>query len=203
MAVRRLDHVHPRPLERHRVDIASDHQVVAKDDAVAPLLRGPAVHPVDPGTVAVPEHAMDLAVVARQVVLSQEVDFEGDLGHAGDPRLVRRPWLALVVAADRIGNQVMGEPLAGHRQVALQEALGRRLELDQEIARGRECGPRPVQGRRHEVPPLRVVVVARASPRERRVCWARWSHESARAAHPPIDRRSVAECPVPRATRAR
>ena len=35
--------------------------------------------------------AMDEAVVARQVVLRQEVDLEGGLRHAGQPRLVGRP----------------------------------------------------------------------------------------------------------------
>ena len=86
---------------------------------------------------------MDLAVVARQVVLGQEVDLEGDLRDAGDPRLVRRPWLPLEVATDRVGDVVVGEPLPGHRQVALQESPRRGLELDEKSRAGANVGRGP------------------------------------------------------------
>ena len=43
---------HPAALERDRIDVAGDGQVVAQDDRVAALLRGPAADPVDPRPVA-------------------------------------------------------------------------------------------------------------------------------------------------------
>ena len=56
---------HPAALEHDRVDVAGDRQVVAQDDRVATLLGGPAPDPVDPGAVALAEHAVDEPVVAR------------------------------------------------------------------------------------------------------------------------------------------
>ena len=62
-------------LELDGVAVAGDDEVVAQGDAVAVLLGGPPVHPVAPGAVHAHVHR-DLAVVGRQVVLGEEVDFE-------------------------------------------------------------------------------------------------------------------------------
>src|SRR5699024_2328714 len=67
------DHVlHAGPLECHRVHTAGDHQVVAHDDRVAILLRGPGVDPGAPRAVQ-GEVGGDLPVVRGQVVLGQQV----------------------------------------------------------------------------------------------------------------------------------
>ena len=104
---------HPAALEGDRVDVAGDRQVVAQDDGVAALLRGPAPDPVDPGAVALAEHAVDEPVVAGQVVLGQEADLEGRLGDAGQPRLVGRPGLLVEVAPEPVRDEVVREPLLG------------------------------------------------------------------------------------------
>ena len=79
-----LRHVHHAfAFERHRVDGAGGQQVVADRDAVPSLLGGPAADPRPPGTVRA-EGLVDVAVIARQVVLGQQVDDEGgarDLAH--------------------------------------------------------------------------------------------------------------------------
>ena len=76
-----------------------DREVVPQHDRVAALLGGPAADPVEPRAVALAEHPVDQAVVARQVVLGQQADLERGLGDAGQPRLVRRPGLLVEVAA--------------------------------------------------------------------------------------------------------
>ncbi|GAA1037023.1 hypothetical protein GCM10009557_49370 [Virgisporangium ochraceum] len=63
---------HAGALQGHRVDGAGGEQIVTDGDAVAALLRGPAVDPRAPGTVAA-EADRDLVVVAGQVVLGEEV----------------------------------------------------------------------------------------------------------------------------------
>ena len=85
--------VHPGPLELDRVDAAGDDEVVAQRDAVPALLRRPAADPRAPGAVAA-EPGGDLAVVAGQVVLGQQVDEHRGLRRVVEPGLLRRPVLA-------------------------------------------------------------------------------------------------------------
>ena len=117
-------------------------EVVAEHDGVPALLGGPSVHPVDPGAVSGAEHAMDLAVVAGEVVLGQQVDLERDLGHAADAGLVGRPRLLVEVATHRVGDVVVGEPLLGHLEVPVQHPFGGRLQREEEVARRCERGGR-------------------------------------------------------------
>ena len=85
--------VHPGPLELDRVDAAGDDEVVAQRDAVPALLRRPAADPRAPGAVAA-EPGGDLAVVAGQVVLGEQVDEHRGLRRVVEPGLLRRPVLA-------------------------------------------------------------------------------------------------------------
>ena len=118
LAVRRLvalGHVrHPEPLELDRVDHPLDHHVVAHHDRVPALLGGPAVHPLAPGGVAAEDHG-DLVVVARQVVLGEQVDDQRRPRHVRDVGVVRRPRVALhqavEVAAVAPRDVVVREPL--------------------------------------------------------------------------------------------
>ena len=123
---------HPAALEDDRVDVAGDRQVVAQDDRVATLLGGPPADPVDPRPVAPAEHPVDEPVVRGQVVLGQEVDLEGRLGDAGQPRLVGRPGLLVEVAPEPVRDVVVGEPLLGDLGVAVVEAARLGLELDEQ-----------------------------------------------------------------------
>ena len=125
---------HPAALERDRVDVPGDGQVVAEDDRVAALLGRPAAHPVDPRPVALAEHPVDEPVVAGQVVLGEEPDLERGLGDAGQPRLVGRPGLLVVVAAEPVGDEVVREPLLGDLGVALDRPPGLGLELEEQLA---------------------------------------------------------------------
>ncbi len=52
VAIRGLELVHAPALERIRVNVADDHQVVPQHDRVPALFGGPSVHPVDPRTIA-------------------------------------------------------------------------------------------------------------------------------------------------------
>ena len=71
-------------------------------------------------------------MVARQVVLGQEADLERGLGDAGQPRLVGRPRLLVEVASEPIRDVVVGEPLLGDLLVAVEQAAGLGLELEEE-----------------------------------------------------------------------
>ena len=124
-----LELPHPAALQQRRVEVAGDRQVVAQHDRVPTLLRGPAADPVDPGTVAAAEHAVDEAVVAGQVVLGQQPDLERDLGHARQARLLRRPWILVEVPTQPVGDELVGEPLLGDLVVAVVQPPGLRLEL--------------------------------------------------------------------------
>ncbi len=128
--------VHPQPLELHRVDGPAGQQVVADRDAVAALLGGPAVHPVAPGRVA-PEQRGDLVVVAGQVVLGEQVD---DQRRARDVRhrvVLDAPRVAVEraveVAAVAPRDVLVGEPLLGHPEVAVEVGLHDRLELEEHL----------------------------------------------------------------------
>ncbi len=125
---------HPAALERDRVDVSGDGQVVAQDDRVPALFRRPAPDPVDPCAVAVAEHPVDQAVVRGQVVLGQEADLEGRLGDPGQPRLVGRPGLLVEVAPQAVGDVVVGEPLLGDLGVAVVQAARLGLEFVEERA---------------------------------------------------------------------
>ena len=124
-----LELVHPSALEQHRIDVAGDGEVVAQHDRVAALLRRPAPDPGEPRAVAPAEHPVDQPVVARQVVLREEVDLERRLGHARQPRLVGGPGLRVEVAPEAIRDVVVREPLLGHLEVAIEQPPGLRLQL--------------------------------------------------------------------------
>ena len=127
-----LELAHAAALEEHRVEVARHHQVVAQHDGVPALLGRPAAHPAHPGPLALPEHGMDEPVIAGQVVLRQEAHLERRLGHAREPRLVRGPWLAVVVSPQPVGDVLVGEPLLGHTCVPVVEPAHHGLKLGQE-----------------------------------------------------------------------
>ena len=115
---------------------------------MAPLLGRPAADPVDPGPVALAEHPVDEPVVGGQVVLGQEADLERRLGHAGQARLVRRPRLLVEVATEAVRDVVVREPLLGDLGVAVVQAAGLGLQLDEQrpvgmasASAGRAPGP--------------------------------------------------------------
>ena len=87
-----------------------------------PLLGRPPPGPIAPGAVPA-EEIVDRSEVVRQVVLGQHVDEHGT-GHAigqgfGASDLWWRPPL----------DEVVGKPLFGHAQMAVDQALGGRLEF--------------------------------------------------------------------------
>ena len=114
------------------VDVAGDREVVAQDDRVAPFLGRPASDPVDPGPVALAEHPVDEPVIGGQVVLGQEADLEGGLGHARQARLVGRPGLLVEVAPEPVRDVVVGEPLLGDLGVAVVQPARLGLQLHQQ-----------------------------------------------------------------------
>jgi hypothetical protein len=75
-------------------------------------------------------------VVAGQVVLGEEVDFEGGLGDTGEPRLVGGPGLGVEVAAQAPGDVLVRQPLFGHGQMPVQQPLGDRLQLNEQVMVG-------------------------------------------------------------------
>jgi hypothetical protein len=123
---------HPASLQGDGVDVPRDREVVAQHDRVPALLGRPAPDPVEPRPVAVPEHPVDEPVVAGQVVLRQQPDLERGLGDAGEARLVRCPRLLVEVAAQPVGDELVGEPLLGHAGVAVVQAPDLGLELVEE-----------------------------------------------------------------------
>jgi hypothetical protein len=72
-------------------------------------------------------------VVAGQVVLGEEVDLEGGLGDAGQPRLVRGPGFGVEVATQAPGHVLVGQPVFGHGQVPVQQPLGDRFQLGEQV----------------------------------------------------------------------
>jgi hypothetical protein len=81
-------------------------------------------------------------VVAGQVVLGEEVDLEGSLGHPGQPRLVRGPGFGVEVAAQPPGDVLMWQPLFGHGQVPVQQLRGDRLQFSEQAMVGMAIGHR-------------------------------------------------------------
>src|SRR5207247_8231335 len=75
---------------------------------------------------------VDEAVVWGQVVSGEQVHLEGRLRDAGEPGLVRRPGLLVVVAPQAVWNVVVREPLLRHADVAIQQTRDRRLDLGEE-----------------------------------------------------------------------
>jgi hypothetical protein len=75
-------------------------------------------------------------VVAGQVVLGEEVDLEGGLGDPGQPRLIRGPGLGVEVAAQTPGHVLVGHPLLRHGQMPVQQLLGDRLQLGEQVMVG-------------------------------------------------------------------
>ena len=101
---------------------------------MASLLGRPAADPVEPRAVALAEHPVDEPVVARQVVLGEEPDLERRLRDARQARLLRRPGLLVEVAAQAVGDEVVGEPLLGDLEVAVQQPAGLGLQLVEQAA---------------------------------------------------------------------
>src|SRR6185436_5027003 len=66
------------------------------------------------------------------VVLGQEADLEGGLGHACQARLVGRPRLLVEVAPEAVRDVVVGEPLLRDLRVAVVEAGSFGLELHEQ-----------------------------------------------------------------------
>jgi len=136
-AVVALEHrLHPLALQEHRVDVPGDDQVVADDDRVPALFRGPAPDPVLPGTVALAEHRVDEPVVRGKVVLGEEVHLESGLGHPREPRMVGGPGLLVVVAPQAVGDVVVREPFLGDRDMAVDELADGRLDLGKDLRLG-------------------------------------------------------------------
>ena len=75
-------------------------------------------------------------MVAGQVVLGEEVDLEGGLGHAGQPRLVGGPGFGVEVAAQPPGHVLVRQPLFGHGQMPVKQSLGDRLQLTEQVMVG-------------------------------------------------------------------
>ncbi len=145
-----LAHVlHAEGLELVRVHRARGEQVVAHDDAVPALLRGPAVHPGAPGAVPA-EQGRDLVVVAREVVLGEQVDDERDPADLGDLGLLLVPGLAVLedpgeVAGVAEGHILVRHPVLGHLQVAVE------LRLDDFLQRVQQASVGPGGSRAAEV----------------------------------------------------
>ncbi len=128
-ALRHVDHA--GPLQLDRVHGPGGQQVVPERYAVPALLGGPAVHPGAPGALA-PEHGGDLVVVAREVVLGQQVHHERDPAERSHLRLLQGPRLAaehaVEVAAQAPRDVLVGHPLLGDLQVAVELGLHHLLE---------------------------------------------------------------------------
>ena len=123
---------HARPLQRDRVERASDRDVIAQHDRMPALFRGPAPHPDSPGAfVAVQRHQR--VRVVGQVVLGEEIHEQraahayAELDLMGVPRV---PGRVIAPAAPR--HKLVGEPFLGAGHVAVQRLFNRRLELGDE-----------------------------------------------------------------------
>ena len=131
----RLHVGHARSLELDGIDRSRDEQVVADRRAVTALLRGPAAYPGAPGAIAA-HVGRDLVVVAREVVLGEEIDDEARARRLAEPALLRGPFLApersveILCLAPR--NVLVREPLLGRRQMAVELAFDDRLEVGEQ-----------------------------------------------------------------------
>jgi hypothetical protein len=88
----------------------------------------------------VAEAGQQLVVVAGQVVLGEEVDLEGGLGHPGQPRLIGGPGLGVEVTTEAPGDVLVREPLFGHGQMPVQQLLGDRFQLGEQVMVGMAIG---------------------------------------------------------------
>ncbi len=133
--------VHASAFQGNGVDAAGDREEVPKHDRVPALLGGPPSRPLAPCPVA-PERVPQREVVVGQVVLGQQVDLEGDARDGVEVAVGQLPRLVLVVAADLVRHVLVREPFGGGREVALEAADQRGLELLQELLGGRTLGVR-------------------------------------------------------------
>ncbi len=127
-----LELAHPPALELDGIDPAGDQQEVAHAERVPAFLGRPAVGPGAPGAVA-SERGGDLPVVARQVVLGQQVDLEGDLGDRRERRLAGLPRLVDEVAGPAPRHVLVRHPFLGEAQVAFERGLSSGLELAKQV----------------------------------------------------------------------
>ncbi len=139
--VARLHRQHPSPLELVRVDAPRHQQVVADAERVPSLLRRPPVDPRAPRAVAT-EDPLHLAVIARQVVLCEQVDLERDPSERRQRRLLHRPRLAVEqreVAALAPRHVLVRHPLFGHLEMPVEVLGDRRLEVGEQAGRVECC----------------------------------------------------------------
>ena len=132
-----LRHVHhAQLLEFDRVDGAGDCQIVAQSCTMPAFLGGPAVDPVAPRLVTTEEHR-DLVVIARQVVLRQQVDDQRGPSHVGEfgvglhPRVTTQDAVEVATVAPR--DVLVGEPLLGDRDVSVEFGFDHGVEFEQEL----------------------------------------------------------------------
>jgi len=101
------------------------------------------VHPLAPGVVPA-EDLGDLVVVAGQVVLGQQVDDQGAASDIGQWRVVGTPLLAphpaVEVAPLAPWDEVVGEPLLGDPEVAVELSLDDLVQLTQQVGLGQVDG---------------------------------------------------------------
>ena len=143
--------LHALALERDRVDRPRRHQVVADGDRVAALLGRPAARPRAPGALAA-EHAPQGEVVGGQVVLGEQVELERDARRRAEARVALLPRLVDVAAPALPGDVLVGEPLLGGGEMAVEQPAHHGLQ-GRERSRGRggrdgdhggpPCGARP------------------------------------------------------------
>ena len=104
------------------------------------LLGRPPPHPRAPRPVAA-EGLVDHHRVVGQVVLGQQVDEQRAADRVGHLDLVGVPLLVrLEVAAPAPRHDLMGEPFLGAVEMALEQPLGDRFELDEQggVIHGRQ-----------------------------------------------------------------
>ena len=138
---------HACRLQRRRVDGPAGEQVVPHHHRVPGLLGRPPVHPGAPRAVQA-EQRGDLAVVAGEVVLGQQVDDHrgaGDAGQRGLPRAPRPrpPKGPSKSRAPAPRHVLVRHPVAEHAQVAVELARDDLLQVGQQT-----CGVTPPRGRR-------------------------------------------------------
>ena len=129
-----LHRSHAIPLQGHRVDGTREQHVVAQARGVARFLGRPSAHPGAPCAVAA--HALQqLMVIARQVVLGEQVQREGGLHRRAELRLIRCPRLSRVAAeitSPRPRQPFVRQPFLRRRKMALEVPRDHRRELMQE-----------------------------------------------------------------------
>ena len=93
------------------------------------------MHPGPPRAVP-SEPGRQLVVIARQVVLGEQIHLERRSHRLGKGRLIRRPresGLAGEVAAATPRHPFVRQPLLGHRQMAIEIRGDRGLELAEQL----------------------------------------------------------------------